>query len=367
MLLKELLSPWMSLSEQTCEVHGLANDSRKVKPGDLFFAYPGVNVDGRLFMHQARTSQAAAILYDTNNAPADLILPQDIICIPISTLENKLAAIANRFYGDPTQELLFTGVTGTNGKTTIAYQLAQAHILLGVATSYIGTIGQGNPLKLEQLVNTTPDALVLQSLFREYQQRNIKQVCMEVSSHALCQQRVANIPFQQAIFTNLTHDHLDYHQTMENYAQAKSSLFATQSLKCAIINFDDQYAKIMQQRLPGTCDLITYGFNNAATVRVLNWDAQAATVKIQSPWDIHEIPLTGIGKFNVYNTLAIFISLKVSGYDVYQIIDIMRQIKPAPGRMELLHSKPSIIVDYAHTPDALENVLRSEERRVGKE
>jgi len=345
------------ISSRDCDIRGLHNDSREIGKDYLFFAYPGAATDGRLYCQQAVDAGANAIIYDPKDWFATL--PDGVPCIAFPDLVQHLAAIANRFYGQPDQAMTVTGVTGTNGKTTIAYQLAQAHELLGHHAAYIGTLGQGEVNSLQILANTTPDALCLQNLLHEYQQKNIKQVCIEVSSHALSQQRVECIAFEQAIFTNLTHDHLDYHQTMDAYAAAKATLFACSTLKYAIVNNDASYADLMISAINKSCQLITYGLAENTDVRALSWDVSlnGTVIEVDSPWGKHQITITALGFFNIYNALAVFSSLMVSGYDVERVLEIMPKLKAAPGRMEIVSQNPYAIVDYAHTPDALENVL----------
>ena len=251
------------------------------------------------------------------------------------------------------------GITGTNGKTTIAYQLAQAHYLLGQGAAYIGTIGQGNVIDLKPLDNTTPDALCLQKLLYQYKEQNLKQVCMEVSSHALVQHRVDAIAFDQAIFTNLTLDHLDYHHNMENYAAAKAMLFAGDSLMCAIINQDDEYQQIMAAAIKPHVKKLTYGMHQECDVKAVDWhmDINGTEVDVRSPWGQHRLQIKALGAFNIYNSLAVFSSLLASGYAPEHIVAVMSQLKAAPGRLEMVAQAPYVLVDYAHTPDALENAL----------
>ena len=368
MKLSELLKPWINTISNDCEISGLQNDSRLIHAGDLFIAYPGAEVDGRNFIAQAVKAGAHAVLYDALNY-SPISFSADCTVVPIADLEKKLAAIARQFYGEPTAYLTFTGVTGTNGKTTIAYQLAQAYELLGQEAAYVGTLGQGKPQSLQALNNTTPDALVLQSLFYQYHNKAIKQVCMEVSSHALCQYRVEQIPFKQAIFTNLTHDHLDYHHTMEVYCEAKSLLFAMPSLNWAIINQDDHYAAVMRAKTPTSCQVISYGIHDTADVyaRAFEVNLQGTTIEVNSPWGAYTLNIQALGFFNLYNALAIFTSLVVAGYDPKVVVPVMAKLRPAPGRMEVVSQQPTVIVDYAHTPDALKNVLATLSKvRVGR-
>ncbi|MFT4059891.1 MAG: UDP-N-acetylmuramoyl-L-alanyl-D-glutamate--2,6-diaminopimelate ligase [Legionella sp.] len=359
MKLKQLLNDWMQEEAMDCTISGIQNDSRQVLAGDLFVAYPGAVTDGRLFINNALTAGAIAVAYEPKNFPQDGVLPKNIPCIPVPDLAIKLAEIAKEFYGNPGRYLNIIGVTGTNGKTTIAYQLAQAHYLLGQQAAYIGTIGQGKVDALILLDNTTPDALYLQKLLHHYHEEGIKQVCLEVSSHALCQHRVDAIEFNQAIFTNLTLDHLDFHHTMENYAAAKALLFARESLQWVIINHDDEYQQFMSVGIKPHVKKITYGIHQPCDVRAVNWhmDINGTEIEVHSPWGQHYLHINALGAFNIYNSLAVFSSLMVSGYDADKVVAVMSRLKAAPGRLEIVASAPYVLVDYAHTPDALENAL----------
>lgn len=360
MKISELLKPWTDVSLVDCDITGLHNDSRHIQPGFLFFAYPGALTDGRLYITQALSAGANAILYEPDNWPENCLLPDEgIPLIAMRGLAQNLAAIASRFYGEPAKKIGVTAVTGTNGKTTIAWQLAQAHDLLLTKAAYIGTLGQGRVNALQTQANTTPDALCLQNLLFTYQKQGIKQVNMEVSSHALAQQRVDNIDFQQAIFTNLTLDHLDFHHTMDAYATAKSLLFTRPSLKWAIVNLDDNYAQHMIAAMHKSCELITYGMNDRCMVRALSWNVtmQGTVIDVDSPWGKHSLTIKALGFFNIYNALAVFASLLAHGYPVDRVLAVMPLLQGAPGRMEVVSQQPCVIVDYAHTPDALENVL----------
>lgn len=359
MKLSNLFSPWLETMLPEITISGLQNDSRHVHAGELFFAYPGVLADGRLFIEKAVASGAAAIAYEPENMPIDISNFKSIPCIPIPGLSSKLAMIASHFYHHPSKTLSVTGVTGTNGKTTIAYQLTQAYELAGQSARYVGTIGQGKVNELSPLANTTPDALFLQRLLYEYQQQNAQQICMEVSSHGLSQGRVESIDFGTAIYTNLTLDHLDYHHTMQAYAESKARLFATPSLRCAVINYDDEYAPFMSSKIMPHCQTLTYGLHEGSDVRALRWESSmtGSQFEVISPWGKHEVEVNLLGAFNVYNSLAIFTSLLANDIPITTVIDIMSQLRASPGRMEVVSNNPCVIVDYAHTPDALENVL----------
>ncbi|MBL7479848.1 UDP-N-acetylmuramoyl-L-alanyl-D-glutamate--2,6-diaminopimelate ligase [Legionella bononiensis] len=359
MELTQLLKPWLNQDVTNCDLNDIKNDSRLIQKGDLFIAYPGAASDGRLYIEKAVQSGAVAVVYDPDNVPASFKLPVSVPCVPVPHLAEKLAQIAKRFYQEPGKSLTVTGVTGTNGKTTIAYQLAQAHDLLGQKSAYIGTIGQGNVQLLKPLDNTTPDALCLQKLLSQYQKQGVKQVCMEVSSHALSQHRVDSIDFNQALFTNLTLDHLDYHHTMQAYGEAKAMLFTREELQWAIINQDDEYQHLISRSIKPHVKIITYGMGPSCDVKAVTWhsDLNGTEIEVHSPWGIHQLNIKALGQFNIYNSLAVFSSLMISGYAADTVIQVMSRLKAAPGRMEIVANSPYVLVDYAHTPDALENVL----------
>lgn len=362
MRLLTLLAPFFEVLPQSDdpEIKGLTNDSRQVVPGDLFIAYPGAVTDGRQYIEQVIEAGAIAIVYEPFGyaLPAEYATTVPFIALP--NLNTYLSSIASRFYNFPSKKLYVTGVTGTNGKTTIAYQLAQAYQLLGRKASYVGTLGYGEVQSLKPMANTTPDALCLQSLLQHNVASDIPYCCMEVSSHALSLGRVDDIHFTQAIYTNLSLDHLDFHQTMDAYAWAKALLFSKPTLQAAIINQDDSYHELMEKQVPSTCRTLLYGLTQRADVQAISWafSLSGSTVEVASPWGQHTLHLQSLGRFNIYNALAVFTSLMVSGVDsVEAIVEVMSQLKPSPGRMEIVAQKPCVIVDYAHTPDALENVL----------
>ncbi|MDF1683141.1 MAG: UDP-N-acetylmuramoyl-L-alanyl-D-glutamate--2,6-diaminopimelate ligase [Legionellaceae bacterium] len=338
------------------KIKNLQNNSRKVSPGDVFLAYPGAASDGRNYIQQAVDAGAVAIVYEPKNyTPPEC----DIPCVAYSNLAASLGKLACEYYGNPTRKLSVTGVTGTNGKTTIAYQLAQAHELLNTKTAYMGTIGEGCVGELKPLLNTTPDALHIQQLFYNYVQEDIKTVCMEVSSHALCMGRVDGVEFTQAIYTNLSHEHLDYHGTLEAYAAAKAQLFASPELKIAIINQDDDHAAIMRAQIPDGCKALTYGLEQVCDVRGVNLrlGMRGSVLDVESVFGNFELRLGVLGRFNIYNSLAVLTSLLAYGYALADVLAIMPKLVSSPGRMEQVSDSPVVLVDYAHTPDALENAL----------
>lgn len=360
MKLDILLSPWINQKLPEIEIHSIENDSRHVSKQALFLAYPGSATDGRHYIQKAIDAGAVAIAFESNDG---FVVPNNgnVIFVPIENLTEKMLGIAQRFYPVDESMLKVTGVTGTNGKTTIAYLLAQAHECLNGHAAYIGTLGEGRVPHLNRLANTTPDSLVLQKLFHTYQGEDIHQIAMETSSHALAQHRVEGVKFKQAIFTNLTQDHLDYHKTMEDYAAAKAKLFAFPSLQHAIINYDDPYASLMAEQIPKGCQLITYGLHPKADIHALDMHThpQGMSFNISSPWGRYCLQTNLIGQFNLYNILSVFASLVSTGYDAEKVVDVIRHLNPSPGRMELVTHQPQIIVDFAHSPDALSNVLKT--------
>ncbi len=339
------------------KIKSLQNDSRQVGEGDVFLAYPGAVSDGRNFIQQAINAGAAAIVYEPAHFKIKPECPIPFVAYP--NLAASLGDLARQFYGDSTRELYVVGVTGTNGKTTIAYQLAQAHQLLGATAAYTGTLGSGRVDALKPLLNTTPDALHLQQLFHAYVKEHVQTVCMEVSSHALCMGRVDHVDFNQAIYTNLSHEHLDYHQTLEAYAAAKAKLFAFPELKVAIINQDDKFSEIMRSQVPSRCQILTYGLDNPCDVfgRNVRLDMRGSVLDVQTSSGHFELCLKALGRFNVYNGLAVLTSLLAYGYALSDVLAIMPKLLPSPGRMEQVADSPVVLVDYAHTPDALRNAL----------
>ncbi len=362
MKLNELLQPWLDLSSPACDILGMQNDSRHVRPGDLFIAYPGAVADGRKYIAQALQQGAAAVVYDPIQLPNDVVLPAHVPCIPIPKLAHQLAALASRFYHHPSEQLAVMGVTGTNGKTTIAYQLTQAHQLLGRPTTYMGTLGHGQIAYLEPLHNTTPDALCVQRLLAQDYERGIQQICMEVSSHALAEHRVDHIAFREAIYTNLSHEHLDYHHTLAEYARAKALLFARPSLEWVILNLDDEYVQSMVAAVQPGVRQFTYGIHHhSALVRATDYHLhiQGSRFTVESPWGRQVLTIPSLGLFNIYNSLAVYTSLLANDYAMADVADVMANLQSSPGRMEIVAHSPYVIVDYAHTPAALENVLKT--------
>lgn len=357
-LLSDLIGDLVSL-DSDCEIQGISNDSRKIKEGDCFIAYPGALVDGRDYILQAIKQGAAAVLYD----PCDnyQTFSNGCPCIGVEGLATKTSVIASRYYQNPSEHLFVTGITGTNGKTTVGYMLTQVISKLGHKAAYIGTLGYGMIDNLTPSNNTTPDPILLQQLLADFVKQGVIHLAMEVSSHALVQGRVSGIAFNEAIFTNLSHEHLDYHLTMADYARAKAQLFSWPTLERAIINIDDQWHDLMQSQLTAECELISYSMKHTADVMAC--DVQAAidglAFKVVSPWGEIELDTQLVGLFNGYNLLAVFASAMAMQPYMALLVKELNQCQSIPGRMQLLHNKPCVVIDYSHTPDALEKALMS--------
>ncbi len=356
--LKHLLKGFVTVLEDIT-ITGLTNDSRTVKKGDLFLAYPGQCHDARIHIQHALDKGANAVCY--SNDDGFEFHTKNIHVLAVPKLKQLSGCIANRFYKEPSSKIDVIGVTGTNGKTTIAHMLTQAYELMGEKAAYIGTLGTS--IGTEQFtptVNTTPDSLLCHKTLHQFAQKKIKHVAMEVSSHALSQERVNAIEFNQAIFTNLSHEHLDYHKSMQAYARAKSKLFLMPSLEQAIINGDDPWGIEISDVVAHDVELLTYGRANTNHVSVIDAkvNMDGITLLCKTPWGEIKVENNALlGEFNIYNLLAVLTSLGARGISLDKIACVLSQIKSVPGRMQVVKRKPTVIVDYAHTPDALEKAL----------
>jgi UDP-N-acetylmuramoyl-L-alanyl-D-glutamate--2,6-diaminopimelate ligase len=337
---------------EDCEITGLALDSRQVKPGDLFFAYPGTRVDGRDFIAEAKEKGAVAIVSEDT----------------IPNLAAHIGTIAARFYDHPSHHMQVIGVTGTNGKTSCCHFIAQALQTCGV----IGTVGNGlyqnHHHHLQASALTTPDAITLQAQLSEWQKQKIKYVAMEAASHGLAQGRVNGIEFAVAVFTNLSRDHLDYHGDMNSYAAAKRLLFARPDLRYAVLNADDVYgAQWTRELREQSLQVYAYslkGDRGVGMVSVHHAEFGDVGIKasVHTPWGeglLHNPYL--IGRFNLSNLLAALTVLGILEMPLETILARLAEVKPVPGRMQVVggKGKPLAVIDYSHTPDALEKALQA--------
>jgi UDP-N-acetylmuramoyl-L-alanyl-D-glutamate--2,6-diaminopimelate ligase len=354
------MDPLAQLARQGAMIERLAADSRACAPGVAFFAYPGERADGRRFIPDALARGAAGVLWEAEGFAWDSAWRVPNVAVP--GLRGAAGALAHEFYGRPSEPLWTCGVTGTNGKTTCSQWIAAALNGAGVKCGVIGTLGTGFPGALEDAANTTPDALELHRRLAAMHRQGARAVAMEVSSHGLEQGRVGGVAFDCALFTNLSHDHLDYHGTMDAYAAAKARLFDAEGLGCAVLNLDDVFGAQLAGRLAARgVRTIGYSLVSApATGEFLYAQAiEAGRLRIASSWGEAEGALGALGRFNVSNALGVAGALVAQGMDFGEAVRRLAQLPDVPGRMQRLGGAgaPLVVVDYAHTPDALAQVL----------
>ncbi|MHB8916221.1 MAG: Mur ligase family protein, partial [Thiobacillus sp.] len=338
-------------------VKALVSDSRQLQPGVVFAAYPGEASDGRAYIAQAIARGAGGVLWETDQYAWDPVL--DVPNVGVPGLKARIGEIASHVYGEPSKKVQMIGVTGTNGKTSVAHWTAQALTQLGKKTAIVGTAGNGFPHALTPAVNTTPDAIELQQRLAHYLQQGAAACAMEVSSHGLAQSRVNGTHFDIAVFTNLSRDHLDYHGTMENYAAVKARLFHWPGLEWAVLNNDDAYGRQLEG-MTRSARVASYGFERGAVVaRRLNLLQSGMQMELHTEWGNASLEAPLLGRFNASNLLAVLTTLLVSGVALDEACAALADIEPPPGRMQTLGGgkHPLVIIDYAHTPDALEKVL----------
>ena len=339
----------------------ITTDSRKVLQGGLFLAYPGDAVDGRTYIADAIKNGAGAVLWDSQGFKwnPDWHVENQAI----KQLRLQASNIASQFYNNPSAKLWMIGVTGTNGKTSITQWLSQCFNYLQRKTAVIGTLGNGLPNQLSETTNTTPDAVLLQSMLADYVQQQVEVVAMEVSSHGLHQGRVRGVDFDVAVLSNLTRDHLDYHQTFEAYAAAKRSLFEHKGLKCAVLNCDDAFGQTLEKALKADGKaVLTYGITQGDVQAVdVQFSNTYFTFNATTPFGSAPVKVNLVGRFNVYNVLAVLATLLASKVSLADAVEAVSYIESAKGRMQMLGGDglPLIVIDYAHTPDALEKVLET--------
>jgi UDP-N-acetylmuramoyl-L-alanyl-D-glutamate--2,6-diaminopimelate ligase len=340
-------------------VKTITSDSRKVQAGSLFLAYPGNESDGRNYIAEAIKKGASAVIWDSEDFEWNA--DWDIENKHIKQLRLQAGNIASQFYDEPSTKLWMIGVTGTNGKTSITQWLSQCFNHLGNKTAVIGTLGNGLPNQLSPSTNTTPDAVLLQELLADYVKQDVKTVAMEVSSHGLHQGRVRGVHFDVAVLSNLTRDHLDYHGTLQDYAAAKRRLFIENDLKVAVLNRDDDFGKELEVALKATgTSVLSYGIESGdVRATELHFENTHFAFYTNTPFGNAPVKANLIGRFNVYNVLAVLATLLASKVSLDDAVEAITHIQSASGRMQQLGGSnlPLVVVDYAHTPDALEKVL----------
>ncbi|HDX1192177.1 TPA: UDP-N-acetylmuramoyl-L-alanyl-D-glutamate--2,6-diaminopimelate ligase [Pasteurella multocida] len=350
------------------ELTDMILDSRAVKQGCLFVALQGHQVDGRQYIPQAIAKGASAVLAETEDIQQHLStkIEQGVPIISFYQLGSHLSALAGLFYDNPSHKLTLVGVTGTNGKTTISQLLAQWTTLLGHRSAVMGTIGNGLLGQVKEATNTTGSAVEVQASLADFVTQGADFAAIEVSSHGLVQHRVEALAFDVAIFTNLSRDHLDYHQSMENYALAKKRLFTELHSQYQIINADDSVGQTWLQEQPNAVAVscqADFQPHQAHWLKAtaIQFSQKGARIQFESSWGKGELHSALIGQFNVSNLLLVFATLLSLGYDIEKLMKTVPQLMGVCGRMERLSAskQPTAIVDYAHTPDALEKALQA--------
>ena len=334
-------------------------DSRQVRSGDAFAALPGTNADGRNFIADALAQGAGAVLWEPQGFSwnRDWIAPH----LPIENLRAKVGVIADFIFGSPSQALWVVGVTGTNGKTSCTHWIAQCLDRCGRHAAIAGTLGNGLVGALEPATQTTPDAAQLHEMLARYKAAGARSIAIEVSSHGLDQGRVNGVAFDVALFTNLSRDHLDYHGTMAAYGAAKAKLFSWPGLHAQVINADDTFGQSLADaaRARGQ-KVLTYGLANAdvAATGIANV-SRGIALSVATPWGRGDLATGLVGAFNASNVLGCLAVLLASDVTLADALAALATMEPPPGRMQRLGggNEPLVIVDYAHSPDALEKVL----------
>lgn len=356
------VSDFLSLDDAkaaSVSLTGLQLDSRKVVPGDLFFACLGNDSDGRDYIEQAISAGAVAVIYE-NCDGFEYSSDEGVYCLGVNNLGSQVGHFAARFYMNPSQEMQVFGVTGTNGKTSSCYLLAQALEILGMPSALIGTLGVGPIGALKDSGHTTPDVISVHKLLANWLDQGIRHVCMEVSSHALDQGRVNGVEFFCTLFTNFSQDHLDYHGDMASYRRAKERLFTEFEAELVVTNLDDEVGG-------GLIDIananFVSSFGDSGDLQIEEVESNEAGLKIAfaTANEDFEVQSKIIGAVNAPNIALLCATLLALGIEIEQITEIVAQLKPAPGRMQLVDGRgwPKVVVDYAHTPDALEKALNS--------
>ena len=342
-------------------ITGLVLDSRAVRPGNAFVAIAGFGAHGLRFVDQARAAGAAAILFEPP-APDDLPAPDDAIAVP--GLRSRLGEMGDRFHGRATDAMTVVGVTGTNGKTSTVQLLTQAWHARGIVSGSVGTLGAGLYGQVVPTGFTTPLVLQTHELLAQMHDDGAQAIAMEASSHALDQGRVDGVHFDVAVFTNLTRDHLDYHGDMATYGAAKARLFAWNGLKAAVINLDDAFGRELIATLPHDVRAIGVSSRGAADAIVqatnLRFDNAGIGFDLVADGESHAVQSLLLGRFNVDNLLAVAGVLFALGDAPAQVAATLAMLQPIHGRMNRLGGDgraPLVVIDYAHTPDALEQAL----------
>ncbi len=344
-------------------IRGLSSDSRELAEGDAFIALAGETTHGLKFADKAIAARVAAIVFE-EPAPKDFALPTN--AVGVHGLRHKLGRLADRFYGSPSKQMTLTGVTGTNGKTSTVQLIAQALTSRGAVVGTIGTLGAGLYGKTVAHDRTTPDVVPVHHLLADMHDAGATQVAMEVSSHGLELGRVDAVAFRVAVFTNLTRDHLDFHGTMAAYGAAKAKLFAWPTLSAAVINLDDAFGRQLFADLAQGVQRIGFSSRGQAEASLradgLTLSPEGLRFTLVEAGQSYEIVSSLLGRFNIDNLLAVAGALRGLDWNLEQVAQVLPALTPVGGRMSRVggaNGQPLLVVDYAHTPDALEQALSS--------
>lgn len=348
-----------ALLRQGASITGVTSDSRAAEPGVIFAAYPGLRDDGRKYIAAAVASGASGVVWEATDFTWPIAFAQ-VPNVSVTGLKQRLGEVAACVYGDASQDLWMVGVTGTNGKTSCTHWMAQALNGVGRSTAVMGTLGNGMLPHLQRSGNTTPDAAVVQQTLAALRQQGATAVAMEVSSEGLDQGRVDAVRFDVAVLTNLTRDHLDYHGDMVRYAAAKARLFDWPQLAYAIVNQDDAFGQQLLARHTAGVQVLSYGLEGG-DVRgsAVRSTASGLALQVDTPWGDAQVRVPMLGTFNASNALAVLSVLLVGGVPLSDAVVQLAALRTPAGRMQSLggENKPLVVIDYAHTPDALEQVL----------
>lgn len=364
--------PFARLAALNVTITDLVADSREVKVGDTFVAFPGMKSDGRRHIAAAIAQGANAVIYEAEDFEWDQ--HWQVPHLAITGLRSQSGELADRIYGQPTEKLWMVGVTGTNGKTSTTHWIAQVLSEIDRRCAVIGTLGNGYSGALQATANTTPEAIQVHKLCAEYLQGGAQAVAMEVSSHALDQGRIDGVHFDVALLTNLSRDHLDYHGDMESYAASKRKFFNVRTLRYVVLNLDDVTGAAWAESLRNEgVEVVAYGLSDAALQRaqqlglrmvyghLLQMTDSGLSLGVHSSWGTARLESHLVGRFNAENLLGVLAVLLVSNIELAVAVESLAHVQAVAGRMQRLGGKaqPNVIVDYAHTPDALEKVLQT--------
>lgn len=338
------------------DIKGISYDSRKIQKDFVFVCIKGTKVDGHSYIKEAIKNGAAAVIVEDEV----VFTNEEVALIKVKDTKHALAGISNIFYGEPSKKINLVGITGTNGKTSVSYYVRDILEAHGEITGVVGTLGYeltNEKINVKKVNPTTPEALELQAILREFIDKGAKNAVMEVTSSGLLNERVDFCDFNIGVFTNLSPDHLDIHGTMENYKNEKMKLF--QKCKIGVVNLDDNIAKEIIEKSP--CRFITYGIDTDADITAsdISYTQTTVSFKVNYKKISRELKVNIPGKFTVYNILASIGVCLGLGIDISKVLEFVPSIKRVPGRLELVKnsSNKNVIIDYAHTPDALEKLL----------